>query len=174
MDLFAIVGGIGLSAAVLGIHFLDKDRVLIAVVVLGLADTIMPIIQFHVFTTLKINAVPVLTEYLGIYLIFSVGLFVGLSDLLMLYAGHLTKWRGETWVKELDYLYLAMAAIGVLIAIGKLDLAAVNFTLPDHYALLLLCFALVIRTIKTRADINNWAKRAPNRTFVQRASDWED
>jgi hypothetical protein len=90
-------------------------------------------------------------------LCYSAVLFVFLSELLMKGgAAWLTKRRGEKWIKEIDYFYLALAAAGLAISIGQLQAVSDKISLPGTIGTLVLATAIVLRAIKTRADIGGW------------------
>jgi hypothetical protein len=90
---------------------------------------------------------------------YCVFLFVFLSDLLRYRIGaRLTALRGEKWVKEIDYLYLALGGVGLLISIGQLNAVADKISVPGTFAVLAVASALVLRAIKTRAEIGSWNK----------------
>ncbi|KRR23928.1 hypothetical protein [Bradyrhizobium retamae] len=75
------------------------------------------------------------------------------------WAARLTKMRGEKWIKELDYVYLSLGALGILGSINRLDLAASgHYTRLDFLGPIILATALVVRLVKTRADIGGWNK----------------
>jgi hypothetical protein len=98
-------------------------------------------------------------QFLSIDLLMSALLFVVLSEVLMGGFGQvLTKWRGDQWTKEPDYIYLILGIIGVIISIGKNSLVVSHTNLPDAFGPIAVSFALVLRAIKTRAEINGWNK----------------
>jgi hypothetical protein len=68
----------------------------------------------------------------------------------------LTAQRGEKWIKEMDYLYLAIGAAGVLVSVNRIEFVTGRFDGSDILGPLFLVTALVIRLIKTRADIGGW------------------
>lgn len=93
---------------------------------------------------------------LGMY---GVLLFVGLSEMMQLGLGQfLTRKRGENWTKEIDYLYLAFGVAGVFFALNKTETLVGRFTKVDLIAPMLITTALVLRALKTRAEINKWNK----------------
>jgi hypothetical protein len=103
-------------------------------------------------------------------LMYASSIFVILSDILLSGgASLLTKMRGEKWVKELDYLYLALGGVGLLGTLNKLDLLGGRFIDGELIGPIILSTAIVIRLIKTRAEIGNWAKLEVdmNAMFVQ-------
>jgi hypothetical protein len=92
--------------------------------------------------------------------VYAVSLFVVLSEALTLFGGAaaLTRWRGEKWVKELDYVYLAFGSLGAVMAVNRMNAVAEKLMLPDLYVPVILATALVTRVIKTRAEVNEWQK----------------
>jgi hypothetical protein len=98
-------------------------------------------------------------EFISIDLLMSVLLFIVLSEFLKAGLGQvLTKWRGENWTKELDYIYLIIGTVGVLISINKVSLVMSHTNIPDALGPIAFSVASVLRAIKTRAEINNWNK----------------
>jgi hypothetical protein len=92
-------------------------------------------------------------------LAYGVCVFTIFSELMMVgLAKTLTAWRGEIWIKEIDYIYLSLAAIGVLVTINHFPAVQDKIDMPDTYGLLVLATALVIRALKVRAEINGWNK----------------
>jgi hypothetical protein len=92
--------------------------------------------------------------------VYAVSLFVVLSEVLTLFGGAavLTRWRGEKWVKELDYVYFAFGSLGAVLAVNRMNAVGEKLMLSDLYVPVILASALVIRVIKTRAEINEWHK----------------
>jgi hypothetical protein len=71
----------------------------------------------------------------------------------------ITEKRGENWVKEMDYVYLGFGLTGILISVNKIDQINGRFsTKADLFGPLVLMTAIVIRFIKTRAEIEGWNK----------------
>jgi hypothetical protein len=90
---------------------------------------------------------------------YSIVLFVFLSEVLMTGgAARLTSQRGEIWTKEIDYFYLGLAAIGLVVSLGQLRNMSNKIALPDTIGPLILATAIVLRAIKTRAEIGGWNK----------------
>jgi hypothetical protein len=83
-----------------------------------------------------------------------------ISDVL-LWGGaeYLTRKRGGKWVKELDYIYLTLGAVGVFGSLTRFEVLTGRFTKIDILGPLLLATALVLRFIKTRAEIGEWNKQ---------------
>jgi hypothetical protein len=73
------------------------------------------------------------------------------------FAEWLTRKRGEQWVKEIDYLFLPLGAAGVVATAEKLESGSGPSRL-DMLGPLMLTTALVLRLIKTRAEIGEWNK----------------
>jgi hypothetical protein len=93
--------------------------------------------------------------------VYAASLFVMLSEALTLFGGAATlrRWRGEKWVKELDYIYFAFGGVGAVLAVNRMNAIGEKLSLSDLYVPIILASALVIRVIKTRAEINEWHKR---------------
>jgi hypothetical protein len=73
-------------------------------------------------------------------------------------ANSLTKLRGEKWVKEMDYFYLLIGAAGILMSVSRLEIISDRFSGLEILGPLVVTTALVIRLIKTRAEIGRWNK----------------
>jgi hypothetical protein len=101
-----------------------------------------------------------LFEFWAATLNYSCMLFVLISE-IFLHAGvaeRLTKWRGEKWVKELDYVYLFIGALGLTYSVDRLEIVNQKVVVAQWIGPFLIATALVVRTIKTRADIGSWNK----------------
>jgi hypothetical protein len=86
-------------------------------------------------------------------------LFVLLSELLLRgLAKFLTSKRGEKWTKEMDYFYLTLGILGIIGSLGRIQFLTGRFEKVDIIAPILLMTAVVIRFIKTRAEIGEWNK----------------
>lgn len=176
-DFFQLISSLGLDAVIVAIHLRAKHRILVATCIMGLGIAATQPGQISFFASVMKqpgfeNERPDFVLYFIIYAAYAAAMFVAISDGILLLSGRLTRWRGEKWVKELDYVYLALAAVGVIFAIGQLELSRDSFKLPAPYSLLMVCTALIIRAVKTRAEIGNWAKKAPVRDLLTaRASD---
>jgi hypothetical protein len=77
-------------------------------------------------------------------------------------AAQLTSWRGERWTKELDYLYLGLGVLGLTMSLGKIENVSDKFDAPGTLGAGLVATTLVLRTIKTRAEIAGWNKQKNN------------
>jgi hypothetical protein len=104
-------------------------------------------------------------ELTSLLLLCGVSLFVILGDILMGgFAGYLTAWRGDKWTKELDYFYLSIGSLGIVGSLNRLEFLTGRSAWADVIAPLVLATAVVIRFIKTRAEIEAWNKPAPSVT----------
>lgn len=98
-------------------------------------------------------------DLVGAAIAYACFLFVLLSEVMIQGFGKvLTRWRGEKWVKEIDYLYLAFGAVGLALSTNRLEVVEQKFSLPDYLGPFIIATALVVRAIKTRAEINGWNK----------------
>jgi hypothetical protein len=90
-------------------------------------------------------------------LTFAVSLYTLICNWLV-YGGmsRLTRWRGEKWVKELDYLYIFFGAVGLFWLLNSHPLTTQNITRLGLAPPLVVATALVLRLIKTRAEIGGW------------------
>lgn len=94
----------------------------------------------------------------SLVIIYGVATFVALSTLFTEgLARRLTRWRGEKWVKELDYVYLTLGCFGIP-SVNRLSFVTSRLETSDLLAPVLLTTAIVIRFIKTRAEICGWNK----------------
>jgi hypothetical protein len=88
--------------------------------------------------------------------IVAVGLYMlGCELLINGLAKRLTAERQETWTKEMDYFYLAFGAVGIIGAIGNVQ-GSGSFPFIERIAPLLMTISVVIRLIKTRAEVAGW------------------
>lgn len=72
----------------------------------------------------------------------------------------LTRHRGELWVKEIDYIYLSLASLGIASSVFKLQKpgGATDLSMVDWFGPIVLSLALALRMVKTRAEVNEWNK----------------
>jgi hypothetical protein len=99
------------------------------------------------------------SELASLLLLYGVSLFAILGDILMgRFGRYLTAKRGEMWTKELDYAYLSIGSLGIFGSLNKLDFLRGRSEWTDVIAPLVLTTAIVIRFIKTRAEIEGWNK----------------
>jgi hypothetical protein len=93
---------------------------------------------------------------------YCISLFVTLSEILVRGGGAwLTGKRGDKWTKEIDYVYLVLGAGGLLLSVSQLSVVADKVSFPSTLGALCLATALVLRAIKTRAEIAGWNKTSP-------------
>jgi hypothetical protein len=98
-------------------------------------------------------------ELVGATFVYAGFLFVVLSEILIAGFGSvLTRWRGEIWVKELDYIYLVLGAFGLAMSTNRLEIVDEKLSMPEYFGPFVLATALIVRAIKTRAEINEWNK----------------
>jgi hypothetical protein len=142
---------------VLLIHFFGQSRAGPFAVLF----TMLVILSAAIFVILSQAPEPIrLTLIAAILVIYGVALFVILSDLMnRRLAKYLTAKRGEKWTKEMDYVYLTIGAAGILTSINRIEFLTSRFERADIIAPLVLTTAVVIRFIKTRAEIGGWNKQ---------------
>lgn len=90
-----------------------------------------------------------------------VALYILITDILRLGgAAYLNRRRGKKWVKELDYPYLIIGALGVVLSLNlnRLELVTEKMTNLDILGPLVLTTAVAIRFVKTCADVDEWNK----------------
>jgi hypothetical protein len=91
--------------------------------------------------------------------VYGTALYIFLCEsLLQGGAQWLTKKRGEKWVKELDYFYLWLGVVGIIGSVNRIEQVGGRFSKVDILAPLVFVTAVVIRFIKTRAEIDGWNK----------------
>jgi hypothetical protein len=73
-------------------------------------------------------------------------------------SAYLTRKRGPKWVKELDYVYLGLGAVGLFASLSKVEGVTGGCKKWDVLGPLIWATALVVRLLKTRAEIEGWAK----------------
>src|SRR6266404_8603316 len=95
----------------------------------------------------------------GVTFVYAAFLLLVLSEMMISgLASVLTRWRGEVWVKELDYVYLLLGACGLAMSTNRLDVVNEKMSAPEYLGPFILATALVVRAIKTRVEINGWNK----------------
>ena len=146
-----------LAVGLLGCHLVlnTNRRKSISVLVFGLALLVLPLMLILLGSSRPLVRLSSLVTCVFVY---GVSLFVVLSEAFMRFGGAaaLTRWRGEKWVKELDYVYLAVGSLGALLAINRLGAVGEKLILSDVYGPVILVSAFIIRVIKTRAEISEW------------------
>jgi hypothetical protein len=148
---------IALIFAVLGPHFLVRKSSL-GSTLLGAFPAVLAIVVFMDILHVGKSDVHVVSAWLWL-LLYASSLFVVLSDILLGGgAAYLTRARGETWVKELDYLYLSLGALGVFGTLNRSDILRGITETKELIGPAILATAIVVRLIKTRAEIGGWNK----------------
>jgi hypothetical protein len=145
------------AATILLTHFRSKGRGRWFMVLLF---TVLVIASAFIFIVLsrKPEAIP-FKSVASVLLIYGVALFVILCELMLSgFARYLTVKRGEKWTKEMDYLYLSIGTLGILATMNRIDFLTGRIEGTDILAPLVLATAVVIRFIKTRAEIAGWNK----------------
>jgi hypothetical protein len=118
---------------------------------------ILIIISFAFFALVFRPEPAPFSTMVALLFLYGSGLFVFLSELLLGGVGRfLTRKRGERWTKEMDYLYLSIGVFGVLFSLNRIDILSGRFEGTDIVAPLLLTTAIVLRFIKTRAELGKW------------------
>jgi hypothetical protein len=117
-----------------------------------------------IFIVLSQRPEPIAFRYVAeVLVVYAIGLFVILSEVMLMgLARLLTAKRGEKWVKEIDYFYLTIGAGGILASMNRIEFLTGRFEGTDILAPLVLTTAVVIRFLKTRADIAGWNKITPS------------
>jgi hypothetical protein len=149
-----------LALLLLAWHFLNKDSRNSGRLIFGLALLVVPLTVISLASSRPLVRFSTIVTCVFVY---AVSLFVIVSELLTLFGGAatLTRWRGEKWVKELDYVYFAFGSLGAVLAVNRMNAVGEKLILSDLYVPVILASALVIRVIRTRAEINDWHKPKP-------------
>jgi hypothetical protein len=136
------------------IHFYRALRGLEMVLLMGL----MTIVAVFAFVAFMFEPVVYIKDVFLFTAVFGISLYIVLCEWLLRGAAQwLTRKRGDKWVKELDYFYLVFGLVGILGSVNRLDVVG-RVSKADILAPLFLVTAIVIRFIKTRADIGGWNK----------------
>jgi TRAP-type uncharacterized transport system fused permease subunit len=85
-------------------------------------------------------------------------------------AEKLTRRRGTKWIKEIDYLYIGLGALGAAFAFVNLSNVIQKPHIPETLSPVLVVTALVLRLVKTRAEIENWNKTTKTKRISKRRS----
>jgi hypothetical protein len=119
-----------------------------------LTATIFFILFFH-----EEERIEVMQAMMFLYL-YIIALYITLCDILLNgFARYLTRKFGENWVKAMDYFYLTLGTLGIFGSLNRVDIFTGRMSRADVIAPLVLATAIVIRYIKTRADIGGWNKK---------------
>jgi hypothetical protein len=155
-DYFDVAGAAAAFLASI-LHSREQTRSRVQLVIAWAIVAVAPLAFASIFLapqtiTLRQMSVNLVVYAAGLYALICDGLRFG-------WAARLTKLRGEKWIKELDYVYLSLGALGILGSINKLDLnASGHYTRLDFLGPIVLTTALVVRLVKTRAEIGGWNK----------------
>lgn len=99
------------------------------------------------------------THLIAATTVYATLLFVVLSEALLRGgAAYLTNQRGEKWVKELDYIYLGLGALGLAMSSNRLEAVDQKISVPEFIGPFVIATALIVRALKTRVEINGWNK----------------
>jgi hypothetical protein len=63
-------------------------------------------------------------QMIAVTCVYGSGLYAILFSALRARAARLTRTRGEKWIKEMDYPYLLLGAVGLMLSINKLDVVS--------------------------------------------------
>jgi hypothetical protein len=172
--LFASPWKIGaLIAAVLTAHFLEPKAHLSSGLLAALPAFFGILAFFEVENVGRRDAEVLMASLL--LLMYAASLFVILSDILLAGgAAYLTKTRGERWVKEMDYVYLSLGALGVFGTLNRLDILRGPILNDEKIGLAILAMAIVVRLLKTRAEVGGWNKLQTNNEIVSSAPNSSD
>ena len=88
---------------------------------------------------------------------FAIGTFILLSEVLVgCRMGLSLTRRRKNWVKEIEYFYLLLGGTSIVAGMSKLPNVNYHMDWLNIAAPLVLTFAVVVRLIKTRAEIAGW------------------
>jgi hypothetical protein len=144
------------SAIILFAHFVGRSEgvLLFLVAVLVVVAGLFFFAMWHTPEPIRLSLV------VAILVVYSVAFFVLLSEALLRgVAKFLTRWSGEKWIKEMDYFYLGIGAVGIVASINRVEFLTGRFERADIVAPLILATAVVMRVVKTRAEIAGWNTR---------------
>jgi hypothetical protein len=71
-------------------------------------------------------------------------------------AAYLNKRRGEQWIKEFEYWYIGLGVISIVSSVNRIDKLHQPWEKLDLVAPLIFVTAVVVKLIKTRAEIGRW------------------
>jgi hypothetical protein len=144
------------AAFILVLHFFGQSRVFVFVIIIAT----MGVTSAAIFIVLSQAPEPIRFALIAAMLVlYGAALFVLLCDAMLWgFAKFLTAKRGEKWTKEMDYVYLTIGAAGILASINRIEFLTGRFERADILAPLVLATAVVIRFVKTRAEIGEWNK----------------
>jgi hypothetical protein len=154
---FAAHPTIGFYGAGVGLWFLHLFRQTRQIILLTI---LLVIASIAIFIILAATREPrSVFEITSVLFLFGIGLYVIIGDLMIWrLARYLTRWRGPKWTKELDYVYLTIGAVGIAGTLNRFDFLTGRLAWVDIIAPVFFTTAIVIRFIKTRAEIEEWNK----------------
>jgi hypothetical protein len=121
--------------------------------------SLMMVVAIFGFVAFLFEPVVYLRDVFLFMTLYGIMLYIVLCEVLLRGGAQwLTRKRGEKWVKELDYFYLAFGLVGILGSVNRIEQVSGRFSKVDILAPVVLVTAVVIRFIKTRADIGGWNK----------------
>jgi hypothetical protein len=143
-------------------HYSRKIRALPLYLVFGaMVPTLFVALWFVPMEVVKWKAH--LVEVLIYTACWGIFVFILICEWLMRGAANgLTEKRGEKWTKEMDYVYISLASVGVVSFLARAENFAERFEVAYTFSALVLVTALVVRLVKTRAEINGWNKPGQN------------
>jgi hypothetical protein len=150
-----------LLLVVLGFHFYasrkkpyKRDRQRLVIVLFNTVLMVVTFVRLGLQNQVQVLDIVIATAAYG------VALYVLLCDALLSgLAAYLTERRGDKWTKEMDYFYLVLGALGLYGAINRMPNIVLTFSALDVMGPVVLITALVIRFVKTRAEIEGWNKQ---------------
>lgn len=143
---------------ILVVHFKQRMARPLSLYFNAVSCMVTSVAAIIVMMSLRRDEIP-LSSIVTFLLFYGAALFVVLSDFLIAgFAAHLTRVRGEKWIKEIDYIYLTLGMLGIIGALNRVTFVRDRFEGTDLIAPLLLITAVVIRIVKTRAEIGGWNK----------------
>jgi hypothetical protein len=136
-------------------HFFLKKRDYTFVFLMGFC-AIVVIFGFVAEVFIPDNGI-LFRQLATLLIVYGISLYIILSDAMLLgLASYLTKKWGRNWVKAMDYPYLFLGTLGILMSASRLDIVTDRFSRIDILGPLVVTTAVIIRFVKTRADIAGW------------------
>jgi hypothetical protein len=89
-----------------------------------------------------------------VLLVYGITLLIVICEWLLIWGPELT----EMWVKEIDYIYLLLGALGITGSVNRAEGITHRFAKMDIVGPAVLTTAIVFRLVKTRAGIGGWNK----------------
>jgi hypothetical protein len=138
-------------------HFIPQKRDYMFAVLMAMCASLV-IVAFVAEIFIPDNGIR-FGQLATLLIVYGIAMYIILCDVLMLgLARYLTNKRGEKWVKEMDYPYLFLGAAGILMSASRLEIVTDRFSRIDILGPLVVTSAVVIRFVKTRAEIAGWNK----------------